>query len=376
MRLGRRIALAATVALLAVSLCGCWDYRDTNDMSIVTGVGIDLAPDGQYRMSFEIIDMDIPVKDSGAKATVVTSDGQTLYEAIRGATSYIRNRLFFNNVSLLVISHELAEQEGINDILDWFLRDSGCRETLNVAISYEKTAQEIFTLANQDNNILSYNASQVLNQNHSLNISTSDVELYQAYNTLHRDGIELTLPVFRFVEQEEEEIKRIDGVAVFQEDKLKGFLTEQQTRDYLFVTDDIHGGIFSFDYQDGKIALEIKDSNTNVGYRMEHGSPVFSLEIDITSALGESQTQLSVFSQSEIEQIAQAAQEALSQSIQQTISTIQKEYRTDIFGFGYLIYRSDPDAWETLEGDWDAVFADLRVEVETAFTIQNTGLLK
>ena len=46
----KRILIIVSLVLL---LCGCYDYRELNDMSIVTGIGIDYK-DNKYIVSLEV----------------------------------------------------------------------------------------------------------------------------------------------------------------------------------------------------------------------------------------------------------------------------------------------------------------------------------
>ena len=52
-----------------------------------------------------------------------------------------------------------------------------------------------------------------------------------------------------------------------------------------------------------------------------------------------------------------------------------KKAKTDIFGFGDIVYRSYPRQWKTMKSDWhDHYFPQLEVNVTVEAFIRRTGL--
>ena len=42
----------------------------------------------------------------------------------------------------------------------------------------------------------------------------------------------------------------------------------------------------------------------------------------------------------------------MKETINQTIETVQKQYKSDIFGFGEAIHRSNPKEWKKIKKQW------------------------
>ena len=51
----------------------------------------------------------------------------------------------------------------------------------------------------------------------------------------------------------------------------------------------------------------------------------------------------------------------------------QRQYRSDIFGFGEVIHREDAKYWKKIQGEWDEVFPHVPVVVEVDLQIRRTG---
>lgn len=55
---------------------------------------------------------------------------------------------------------------------------------------------------------------------------------------------------------------------------------------------------------------------------------------------------------------------------------VQKEFQTDIFGYGEIIHNKFPQQWKQLEPRWDEEFANLAIQIKVKFTIRELGELK
>jgi spore germination protein KC len=54
---------------------------------------------------------------------------------------------------------------------------------------------------------------------------------------------------------------------------------------------------------------------------------------------------------------------------------LAKEDKTDIFGFGDAVYRSNPDAWKKLKYNWNDVhFSEIKADVKVDAFIRRTGM--
>ena len=71
-------------------------------------------------------------------------------------------------------------------------------------------------------------------------------------------------------------------------------------------------------------------------------------------------------------------EEKLSESIRSDIEAAlkkgQKDLESDIFGFGFALFRKDWKLWRTeYEKNWDKIFPDVPVTINVQAKITNTG---
>ncbi len=68
-------------------------------------------------------------------------------------------------------------------------------------------------------------------------------------------------------------------------------------------------------------------------------------------------------------------QKQIKEKIERAVKTAQKKYKSDIFGFGEVIYRADPKAWKRLEPNWEQEFENVEVSVNVNAKIRRLGTI-
>jgi len=56
---------------------------------------------------------------------------------------------------------------------------------------------------------------------------------------------------------------------------------------------------------------------------------------------------------------------------------VQQKFHSDIFGFGQIIYKQDPQVWhKDYARKWETLFADMKVDISAKVQLVQTGLLR
>lgn len=375
--MAKKLLCGFLAVLLFVPLSGCWDYRGLNEITIVSGVAVDRNAEGNFHVTFEFIDVNSPLKDKPVQAKIVEADGKTLFDAARNAKRRLINKLYFPDMSVLIISKQIAQQEGLRDILDWFLRDSELRENMQVVISQQDTAREMLTIIGLDNSIVAYEMKEIAEEDQKTTSSVMMMPLYKIYGLSNSKGINVTLPSFHIVKNDDEDVVESNGQSVFKNDKLVGYLSPDETKYFLFATNGVKGGLLiAKTPQDKDVTYEIFGNKTKVSFTMEQGKPEFTVDTQTDVALDEVHQELGELKEPEVQQLEKAASDQLAARIAELIKRVQQNYDSDIFGFGNLIYRKDPGLWEQLENQWDELFKTVPVHVNSTVNIKNVAYIK
>ncbi|WP_134698685.1 Ger(x)C family spore germination protein [Ammoniphilus sp. YIM 78166] len=389
----RKILAYLLILGIMLLLTGCWNSREVNDLAIVMAMGVDKDPKkGEYIVSFQVVNPGIIATGKGGgggdmSVTFYKGTGKTLFEAIRKTSKKVPRQLFFAHISLIAIGESLAK-EGIHELFDFFDRSLETRLTTLVLVARKDKAENIVKAmipleSIPANGIVGKLETSSNNWSENIRLEIGDV-----IRTLVSPGKELLISGVSLVGDPEEGKKKsnvdqteviasveIDQMALFKEGKLKRWLREDESKGTLWILDKLKGTIVNIDC--GKkleqIGIEILRSNTNVEVKSDKGKPTFHLIIREEANISEVKCPIDLSKPEEFTKLEKKLREKTKQMIMAAVSVAQDE-KSDIFGFGEELKRSDPKAWEKMEGEWDEIFANSKVEVKVDAFIRRPGM--
>ncbi len=381
--MGKAMRKRALLAVLCVSLlfllCGCWNYRGLNQIAIVAGMAVDIDQEsGELRVVYETVDVS-DAKTSGPKPRLIESTGKTIFDAARNAKKRLEKRLFFGNEQILIISEEIAKTGHLMHLIDWFLRDAELRETVHIIVSQEKTAAELLRVKGVNNPIIAYEIGQIVMDDQTATSSTSSIMLYQVYDTLKTEGLALALPAFHKIVNNGEPAIEANGIAVFKGETMLGYLTPELTKYYLFVVNEVKGGILTLSTKEGKednVSLEISENSSKTSFSVEDGKLMIEVDTEVRVYLAEIGEEMDALDEEAITSLEAAAGAKLKREMENVIKKVQTEYGADIFGFGNDIRKKNNKLWKSVSSYWDALFPTLDVTVHAKVNIANSAYTK
>lgn len=371
MKLWKRLCAVFLILLLPFSFAGCWNYREFDSLSMVSAIAIDSGKQGyKYHMTFEFLDAS--GENPGPK--ILETEGDTIFDAVRNAVGKSQKKLFFSACKTVVISQDLARQ-GIFPLFDFLMRDTEPRITTLPIISEEQTAAEILRCKPVSTQLTGLEIWKTLEQSENSLAESPVIPLYEAYNMLAGEGISLALPAIKIFSSQDGDITQLSGTAIFKKDILQGFLEPTETKFFLFVRNQVNGGLLltAMNGTEKDISLEILGNHTSLSPVTKEKKVSMQISVQTKSDLGENQSGLD-FSKSEgLSSVEKSAEQTLREGITAVIRKVQREYRSDIFGFGKELHESMPEYWKQVKGDWNTVFSTMDFTVNTKMNIQGTA---
>ncbi|MGQ8873528.1 Ger(x)C family spore germination protein [Paenibacillus amylolyticus] len=389
--MGRRAKLLAFPFLSLLLLTGCWNYKELNNLALPLAIGIDKAHDQDtYRYSFQIVNArEIAGGKTGQVVPVVvySSEGHTLLEAARKVSKKVPRRLNVQHVRDLIIGEEMAK-EGIESIFDFMERDAEPRLRTRVFIAKNTDANSILKTLTP---IESIPANAILGK-----LKTSERVLAESYESGIDDVIRGLLikgggPVISGLEitgpqnsgHNKSTLERTDipvqlvinGMALFKEGRLLGWINHQDARGISWINKKIHNTIVSLDCEEKKdaIAIEVFKSKIRTKATFRGGQPVIHIRIRNVSTVGEvTCPSIDPSKSEEIRKLELQVNAKIKEEVVGAIQTVQA-MKTDVLGFGDAINRANPKAWKRLEDKWNTLFSTCEFEVHVESKIQRTG---
>jgi spore germination protein KC len=358
-------------------LTGCWNYREIDTLAIVSGLAIDKGENNyKYRVTFEVLDLS-GGSDKPAQSKLIETEGDTVFDAVRNAVKSSEKKLFFSDCKAVIISNELA-QEGLQPILDWFLRDAEPRINLNLLVSKDKKASDILKQDFSKGDIASYRIANMLEHDPTALGKNPKVTLYQANNMLNGKGTSLVLPTIETLTLESNKTLQLAGTAVFKEDKMIGYLDPDDSSSLLYVKGQKKGGLLltKVDSDKSNISLEISDCKTKITPVIENDQISMKIDIMVKASMAEDNTGGNKLGKNSIADIQERAEQTLKANVLSVINKVIKKYDSDIFGFGAIVHQSNPKFWEQAEPKWDDILKIMKFDVTAKVKIENTATAK
>jgi len=367
--------LTLVISISSIITTGCWNYREVDKLAIVAGVAVDKGKDGNYEITAEI------VNTTGGRETKTTSrtvsiEGKTMFDAVRNFISLSGKKLYWSHTKVLILSKEIAS-EGINKVIDWYNRDSETRENVRILVSKGTTAKEILQNKGNSEDIQSFIFEDILKN--QVNLNKSPITNILEFNIQSQGkGISAIVPTVNLKKSNGKIMPQIIGTAILKKDRLVDFLNSEETKDLMFIRNEIKGGMI-IEVVDGdrltSVSLEVFKNKTKVSPFVEGKDIEINLNVDTTVAIDEIDGIQNFLDEEGTKKLEESAENTLKKRIELLIKKAQSEYDTDIFGFGSRLWEEEPEVWKSVSDNWEEVFKSLKVNVKTSVHIKNSGIL-
>jgi spore germination protein KC len=380
--------IIATVLLL--TLTGCWDRRELNELGISVAMGIDKVGT-KYQVSVQVVQPGAVAEKKGSEGspvTLYTAMADTIFEAVRKITTESPRKIYSAHLQVVVLGENLA-REGIGKAMDLLSRDYEFRTDFYILVAKGTTAQNVLSILTPLEKIPANKLYKSIEVSEKVWAPTAAVTSDELITDLVSEGKHPVLSGVQVKGDIEtgsklENLKAIlpseklqnTGIAVFRKDKLIGWLSEEESKGYNYILNHVKSTVGQLSCpQGGIIAFEVTKSKAIIKGSVRNREPQIKINLSVEQNVGEVECQIDLTKVEIINELEQKAQQKLQQIINHTIQAVQSKYKVDIFGFGEAIHRADPKAWKSLKKDWDKHFVELNVNIQVKVKIKRVGII-
>ncbi|RKD22147.1 spore germination protein KC [Caminicella sporogenes DSM 14501] len=361
-------------------LTSCWNYVEINDKRIVSGAAVDYdEKNDKIILTVETVTNRLGKETERTKQEIFYSEGSTIFEAIRNIIEKSGQKLFWSHAKVMVLSKSLLKNKNkFLGVIDFMDRDVELRDNIWLFVSRNKEAREILEANLQLDKIVAYHLEDMMENKKSVS-KFHAVPLWEFVDKLAIKGISPVLPLVSKITYNNRDVVEVFGTVVFKKLESVGFLNGIETKSFLLVINELKGGTLViqedklFD-KPIKIAMEIFDNKTKI-------TPVYSdekltMNIDVKTKvnINEIGAKIDLTDEKKIKRLQEKGEQVIKNDIQNVIKKVQKEYRSDIFGFGTIIERKFPKQWKKIRDKWDEYFLNLNIKVNVDLSIKGTAL--
>lgn len=392
----RKSPLRLLILAFPLLLAGCWDSKELNSIGIVAATAIDRSED-RWVVSFQvIIPQSIATQTGGGGAgnqspiTIFSTRGRTLREAMQLSSSETSRELFFSHNTSLIISEQVARDQGVGQILDMFLRPAESRETMSVLLAKGRASDLLEVLIPMEK--ISGNAiHQVLlkgQRNLSQVQNTKLIDLASAVANPNKSAIAPELGVSGNQEEQStldalkstrsKAVIKLADTGVFKRDKLVGWLNPKQSRGVAWLSDRIHRLIVVFpcDAENTGSRLSsyrVLGSSTKLHPSIANGRMRMDVKIETQGTLDEVNCDTDISKPQTIDRLEMAIADQIKDEAE-TGWERMKELNADAAGIGDVFFKKYPKEWSRL-GQKEHPLDEIELKIDAKVRIEHTDMI-
>lgn len=382
----KKVLLIIPIILI---FCGCTDYKELNNIAIVTGFAVDLEDDN-YKVSVLISNSqkaEESAKEGEAGTIVYDGKGKTISMALKKIDNRIPKQLYLGHLAVVIVSEDVAKK-GLDDITDYFFRSPETTKRFYIIMTRkEDKASDVLKILSPLESFPSQNIKlNIENANNTSSIS-DDLTYSKFTETYLKKGIEPYLPTLEIYGNKDKGsssklLESVDlksfvglkGLALFKGDKFVDYASENESRGINLAIGSTSEMIIETDCNDDYIVTAISNLKTEKKVHFENNNPVIYLNVKSQGDIQEVTCNIDLYKQSNIEKIKEKTEKKMEQLINEGIKKA-KDNKTDIFGFGNLIYKKNPSYFNSIN-DWNEEFNNIKINVKVSVDIKNKGSIK
>jgi spore germination protein len=396
--MAKRLICIVILASLLLLITGCWDRIEIEQRGFVIGVAVDFAkkkqaeqeapgmPKGKRRFALtqQIV---VPGKlqggagqgssgsDPGDAYFNITSEGYSMFEITRDVAAKTSRSPFYQHIQIIVMSEEVAKSDQFDSVLDFFIRDPDMRRGTKVLIA-KGDARSILNVQPKNEKLPVMYIDSISKNN----FKNPRMLPPQRLGDVHEQLLQRQSYTIQRITGGEKEVK-IAGNAVFHghTNKMVGFLGEEETQGLNFITGEVKGGVLKFEVRDNLVIYEIKAAKENIKADVSDINHIeFTVTIDTEGNIAESFVDLDYLDPKILSNVEQKAAEEIERLANNAIQKLQKDFKTDAFGFFRFLKQEHYDTWQQIQNDWDRgknYFSKSEIHIKPKVIVRVTGTI-
>ena len=349
------VLIVITLFILLIS-SGCYNYKEINDMAIVSSIGIDKDnKNDKYIVSAQIMNSKESENSEDSQITVYTKEGDTVHEALRNITLKSPRKLYGNHLSKIVLSEEVAK-EGIDNILDTFNRVTEVRNEFIITIVKEDKASDVLKVLTTTESIPAEYVKlslKIADETSGLTYATKLDEFISLYL---KKGIDPVVPLLKIDKKEKKgttinnitttnPISKIviEDLAVTNKGKLETYLKNEEVIGYNFLRNQIQKMIIPVkcDDENNYASISILKNKTKSSAEKKDNKYIINFNINSEAIITEYNCKKDLTDEKVIKELEKDTEKKIKRYIKKSLNK-QKETKGKFLGLERIIYLDYP----------------------------------
>lgn len=396
----RKITLVLLCIVVMLQLTGCWNRREPIKLAVMNSALYDIKDDGVYNISIELLNTAGESKDKSSggggesKSTSIQGEGKSIPEAIRDLSSSVERRVYIAHNKATFFSEAFAKR-GMSFILDFFLRDHEYRQSPYIIVVKGDKPELINDASKGLTDSIGAYFENIARSQMSSKSDAAFVTTLEFAKDYYLDGKEPVASVVEAVEEKQEGSDNGDkkssgseqspkykletsGLAAFKDDKFVGYMNGVEARAYNLVVNKFKSAFISIASAENanEIAFEVISSKSDIKTSMQQDKVTLDVNVSMKLNITQYGAEGDIVKKEELKKVEEKFNKKLEEEIISAINKAQKEFKSDIFGFGLFFHIDNPKQWKEIKTKWNDYFTDAKVNVKVDASVYALGEMK
>lgn len=382
-----KVPLIIMIIVQMLLLTSCWSKKELDEISILSGVGIDSYDEENLLLTMQVIlHREMKIESQTGKrgeespTQNIEAIGGSLIDANRNFVLQTGRQGYWPHIAVIIIGEEQA-RKGISPLLDILERDHEIRQRTYLMVTKDK-AKDILMAETVDLEVIqAFNIKDMIENSYD-NGESAKVDLHKYYlmsseknNSCYVTGINT------IKDDNTEKVTsnlELKDTGIFKENKLIGWFDSEQTRGLLWIIDELNSCVSKINYPKDKkdfVFIETLRSKTKVKPVVKNNN-LEKIVIDVSSQniLAQANEHIDLTKVESLDEIEKEL-ELLVKTQMESSLVKGKELNADVFGFGEIIHKYEPELWKEIKEYWEDIFLTTPIEINVDMNIKRTGLI-
>lgn len=360
------------------TLSGCWDSVETEKLGVITLLGVELSDNDNIKLTVQEVSPKSPSTGSQSSGSapqahfyVYSEEGSTISEAIQKISSSQHKNIYLSHAKAIILDEEMVRSKGLKPVIDFYQRFPDMRLKTWLLISKSGQLDSILTT----NIGLNTDTGTILSEtiaNDKFNSYMTVKNMKDFIEMLGEPGSEAYTSGVSISSKDTSNKIDIKDTAIFKNDKMIGWLKDDESRGLSIANDNVKGGFMSIPFEDNVLSLRILKVASKVHPIINNGEMQINLNVNVLSNIAESQGMSDFLKEDTIEKVQQLQSEQIKNEITAALNK-SKNLNSDIFEFGNYFNMYFPKIWKDIDEDWYSYYPNLQVNINVDTTVKNIG---
>ncbi|MCS7462310.1 Ger(x)C family spore germination protein [Paenibacillus doosanensis] len=378
-----KLKLLLGCLLCVLSLTGCWNSKDIQNMAYVTALGLDYQ-DGKYITYVQVLNFSNVAKTENSQIGNVIpvwigrGEGKTVTESFNAIYATSQIRVFWGHVKAIVCTENILHRgDRMKEAYDMLNRYREIRYNI-LLYGTKEPLQDIFAQKSILNlsplDTIMYTPAQIFSQR-SYILPVYGFKLIAQYNEAGNPAMLPSLTIDKEGWREDYKVKsmlKINGAYFFRKQQMIGWLSESDLQGYRWLQRKLERSpIMIPNERNPSAAVVLLHPTAKIKPVFENGKPYYNIRLKIEAYLDELAKEIPE------KEIEKQASKVVEQQIRYTYKK-GLQIRSDVLKLDQSLYREYPDKWHELHQSREFILEEdslkqIHVQVELLHTGKYKG---